>query len=168
MNPVLLMAREKLKSVTPLKKDCGRVCGAACCRSPEGEETGMLLFPGEEELYTGKDGWTIRDTAAGPMVICPGECDREERPLACRMFPLLPLTGADGEIRAVTDLRAKAVCPLARQGRSAMDPVFTEAVREAGRLLAGEEEQAAFLARLKEEQEELKRLRRALGGGGSV
>lgn len=128
----------------------------------------MLLFPGEEELYTGKDGWTIRDTAAGPMVICPGECDREERPLACRMFPLLPLTGADGEIRAVTDLRAKAVCPLARQGRSAMDPVFTEAVREAGRLLAGEEEQAAFLARLKEEQEELKRLRRALGGGGSV
>ena len=168
MNPVLLMAREKLKSVTPLKKDCGRVCGAACCRSPEGEETGMLLFPGEEELYAGKDGWTIRDTAAGPMVICPGECDREERPLACRMFPLLPLTGADGEIRAVTDLRAKAVCPLARQGRSAMDPAFTEAVREAGRLLAGEEEQAAFLSRLKEEQEELKRLRRALGGGGSV
>ena len=168
MNPVLLMAREKLKSVTPLKKDCGRVCGAACCRSPEGEETGMLLFPGEEELYAGKDGWTIRDTAAGPMVICPGECDREERPLACRMFPLLPLTGADGEIRAVPELRAKAVCPLARQGRSAMDPAFTEAVREAGRLLAGEEEQAAFLSRLKEEQEELKRLRRALGGGGSV
>lgn len=168
MNPVLRTAREKLKSVTPLKKDCGRVCGAACCRSPEGEETGMLLFPGEEELYASKDGWTIRDTAAGPMVICPGECDREERPLACRMFPLLPLTGVDGEIRAVTDLRAKAVCPLARQSRSAMDPAFTEAVREAGRLLAGEEEQAAFLSRLKEEQEELKRLRRALGGGGSV
>ena len=34
--------------------------------------------------------------------------------------------------------------------------------------LSAEEEQAAFLARLKEEQEELKRLRRALGGGGSV
>lgn len=168
MNPVLRTAREKLKSVTPLKKDCGRVCGAACCRSPEGEETGMLLFPGEEELYAGKDGWTIRDTAAGLMVICPGECDRDERPLACRMFPLLPAAGADGEIRAVTDLRAKAVCPLARQGRSAMDPAFTEAVREAGILLAGEAEQAAFLGRLKEEQEELKRLRRALGGGGSV
>ena len=64
MNPVLQAAREKLKSVTPLKKDCGRVCGAACCRSPEGEETGMLLFPGEEELYAGKDGWIIRETAA--------------------------------------------------------------------------------------------------------
>ena len=51
MNPVLRTAREKLKDVTPLKRDCGRVCGAACCRSPEGEETGMLLFPGEEEYF---------------------------------------------------------------------------------------------------------------------
>ena len=164
MNSVLRTARKKLKNVTPLKKDCGRVCGAACCRSPEDEETGMLLFPGEEELYAGKNGWRIRETAAGPMVICPGQCDRDERPLACRMFPLLPVEGADGEIRAVTDLRAKTVCPLARQGRSAMDPAFVEAVREAGSLLAGQEEQAAFLRRLKAEQEELKRLRRAFGG----
>ena len=168
MNPVLHAAREKLKSVTPLKKDCGRVCGAACCRSPEGEETGMLLFPGEEELYAGKDGWIIRETAAGPMVICPGECERDERPLACRIFPLMPVQGANGEIRAAVDLRAKAVCPLARQGRSAMDPDFTDAVREAGRILAREAAQAAFLNRLKEEQEELKRLRRELGGGERV
>ena len=168
MNPVLRTAREKLKNVTPLKRDCGRVCGAACCRSPEGEETGMLLFPGEEELYAGKDGWTIRDTAAGPLAVCPGRCDRDERPLACRIFPLLPVTGENGEIRAATDLRAKAVCPLARQGRSAMDPAFTEAVREAGKLLAADPEQAAFLERLKEEQEELKRLRKALGGGARV
>jgi len=168
MNPVLRTAREKLKSVTPLKKDCGRVCGAACCRSSEGEETGMLLFPGEEALYSEKDGWTIRETAAGPMVICPGKCKRDERPLACRIFPLLPVTGEDGEIRVAVDLRAKAVCPLARQGRNAMDPAFIEAVREAGRLLAGEAEQAVFLRRLEEEQEELKRLRRALGGGEHV
>ena len=64
MNSVLRTARKKLKNVTPLKKDCGRVCGAACCRSPEGEETGMLLFPGEEELYAGKNGWRIRETCA--------------------------------------------------------------------------------------------------------
>jgi hypothetical protein len=168
MNPVLRTAREKLKDVTPLKRDCGRVCGAACCRSPEGEEMGMLLFPGEEEAYAGKAGWTIQETAMGPMVICPGQCERAERPLACRLFPLLPVTGGDGEIRAAVDLRAKAVCPLARQGRSAMDPAFVEAVREAGRLLAAEEAQAAFLKRLAEEQEELKRLRRALGGGERV
>ena len=168
MNPVLRTAREKLNSVTPLKKDCGRVCDAACCRSPENEEIGMLLFPGEEEVYSGKDGWMIRETAMGPMVICSGICERDERPLACRMFPLLPVIGEDGEIRAVTDLRAKAVCPLARQGRSAMDPAFTEAVREAGDLLAADEEQAEFLKSLAEEQEELKRLRRALGGGERV
>ena len=124
----------------------------------------MLLFPGEEETYTGKEGWTIRKTTLGPMVICPGMCARDERPLACRMFPLLPVIGEDGEIRTVTDLRAKAVCPLARQGRSALDPAFTEAVREAGSLLAADGEQAAFLKRLEEEQEELKRLRKALGG----
>ena len=164
MNPVLLAAREKLKSVTPLKRDCGRVCGAACCRSPENEETGMLLFPGEEEAYRGKEGWTIRETAMGPMAVCPGHCDRDERPLACRLFPLLPVIREDGEVRAVTDLRARAVCPLARQGRSALDPAFTEAVREAGCLLAADGDQAAFLKRLEEEQEELKRLRKALGG----
>ncbi|MBR2853718.1 MAG: hypothetical protein IKE81_05270 [Clostridia bacterium] len=168
MKPVLRAAREKLKSVTPLKKDCGRVCDAACCRSAEGEETGMLLFPGEEETYGGKDGWTIRETAMGPMVICPGKCEREERPLACRLFPLLPVIGADGEARVAVDLRAKAVCPLARQGRNAMDPVFTEAVREAGKLLATEEDQTVFLEKLAEEQEELKRLRRTLGGGACV
>jgi len=128
----------------------------------------MLLFPGEEEAYAGREGWTIRETAMGPMVICPGTCAREERPLACRLFPLLPVAGADGEVRAAVDLRAKAVCPLARQGKSAMDPDFTEAVREAGSLLAEDKEQAAFLRRLAEEQEELKRLRRALGGGERV
>ena len=164
MNPVLRTAREKLKSVTPLKRDCGRVCGAACCRSPEGEETGMLLFPGEKEAYTGKEGWTVRETAMGPMAVCSGHCDRDERPLACRLFPLLPVIREDGEVRAVTDLRAKAVCPLARQGKSALDPAFTEAVREAGSLLAADEEQAEFLKKLTEEQEELKRLRKALGG----
>ena len=163
MNPVLHAAREKLKSVTPLKKDCGRVCGAACCRSPEGEETGMLLFPGEEELYAGKDGWIIRETAAGPMVICPGECERDERPLACRIFPLLPVI-RDGAVKVAADQRARAVCPLLKQGIRGMDPAFTEAVREAGRMLAEVPEERAFLEKLTEEQDELKALREKLGG----
>ena len=165
MNPVLHAAREKLKSVTPLKKDCGRVCGAACCRSPEGEETGMLLFLGEEELYAGKDGWIIRETAVGPMVICPGECERDERPLACRIFPLLPVIRND-EVKVAADQRARAVCPLLRQGIRGMDPAFTDAVREAGRLLAGDPVQRKFMEMLTEEQDELKSLREKLGGIG--
>ena len=160
MDAAVSAAREKLKNVTPLKKDCGRVCGARCCRPLEGEETGMLLFPGEAEAYADREGWTVRRASQGDMVVCPGTCDREERPLSCRLFPLLPLIGNDGEIRVVTDLRARAVCPLARQGKSALDPAFIEAVREAGELLAQSEEQAMFLDVLEEEQEELRELRK--------
>jgi len=81
---------------------------------------------------------------------------------------LLPVADRNGDFRTVTDLRAKAVCPLARQGKSAMNPAFIEAVKEVGALLAEDKEQAFFLKRLAEEQEELKRLRRALGGEGRV
>jgi len=167
MDEALVWAREHLEDVTPLKSDCGRVCGAACCRPVQGEESGMLLFPGEEEAYSGRPEWTIQYTAMGPMVICSGTCDRAERPLACRMFPLLPVL-RDGRVTAVTDLRAKAVCPLARQGRSALDPAFRDAVQEAGERLLREEQQAAFLRTLTAEQEEIRRLRRAMGGEGHV
>ena len=162
MDAAVSAAREKLKNVTPLKRDCGRVCGARCCRPLEGEETGMLLFPGEAEAYAGKAGFEVRKTARGDLLICSGTCDREDRPLSCRLFPLLPVIGDDGKVRAVTDLRAKAVCPLARQGKSAMDPAFADAVREAGEILAAEDEQAVFLEMLEEEQIELKELRNRL------
>ena len=59
MDDALFHAREKLNSVTPLKRDCGRVCGSRCCDSLEGEETGMLLFPGEDTLYRGREEWKI-------------------------------------------------------------------------------------------------------------
>ena len=162
MDAAVSAAREKLKNVTPLKRDCGRVCGARCCRPLEGEETGMLLFPGEAEAYAGKAGFEVRKTARGDLLICSGTCDREDRPLSCRLFPLLPVIGDDGKVRAVTDLRAKAVCPLARQGKSAVDPDFAEAVREAGEILAAEDEQAVFLDMLEEEQSELKERRNRL------
>ena len=122
----------------------------------------MLLFRGEAEAYAGKAGFEVRKTARGDLLICSGTCDREDRPLSCRLFPLLPVIGDDGKVRAVTDLRAKAVCPLARQGKSAMDPAFADAVCEAGEILAAEDEQAVFLEMLEEEQSELKELRNRL------
>ena len=158
MNDVLRAARERLENVTPLKKDCGRVCGAACCRSMEGEETGMLLFPGEETMYRHLPGWRIRTGEAGNVAICPGHCERSERPLSCRMFPLLPLLRGE-EIRTVMDLRAGAVCPLARQGMNALDPAFRQAVAEAGKMLASDGETAGFLRRITEEQDEWKALK---------
>ena len=159
MHDKLEKAREILAEVTPLKTDCGKVCGARCCRSLEGEETGMLLFPGEEAYYAGKPGWTLRRTASGMLLVCPGSCARDERPLACRLFPLLPVIREDGSVRVTVDQRARAVCPLARRGKGTMDPAFIEAVRETGELLASDEEQAAFLRALATEQEELKQLR---------
>ncbi len=164
MNVTVASVREILERVTPLKQDCGRVCGARCCRPLEGEETGMLLFPGEAEAYAGRAGWKIRKAAQGEMIVCPGTCTREERPLSCRLFPLLPLPGESGGIRVATDQRAKAVCPLARQGLRAMDPAFIEAVRKAGELLARDDEQAVFLELIAEEQEELKELRKRFRG----
>ena len=161
MDKALKEARELLSAVTPLKTDCGKVCGARCCRSLEGEETGMLLFPGEEEEYLEKPGWTVRETPVGLLAVCPGACERSERPLACRIFPLLPMIREAG-VRVAVDQRAKAVCPLLRQGIKGMDPAFTDAVREAGRILAEDPEIREFLGMLTAEQDELKSLREKL------
>ena len=158
-------AREKLETLTPLKTDCGRLCGARCCASLEGEETGMLLFPGEEDFYEEKEGWRFVPAGRDLLLICPGRCEREDRPLACRIFPLIPVLTEDGGIAVRTDERARAVCPLARQGKRGMDPAFTERVREIGEALAEDPRQRAFLRRLTEEQNELKELRKKLNPG---
>lgn len=156
-------AKILLAEVTPLKQDCGRVCGARCCESLEGEETGMLLFPEEEDDYENLEGWRIIPAGREMLVICPGRCSREDRPLACRMFPLLPIVTETG-ITVRTDERARGICPLTRQGKKGMDPAFVAAVQRAGELLATEEATKAFLERLTEEQEDLHRLRKQLGG----
>ena len=163
MHESLMKARELLADVTPLKTDCGRVCGARCCQSMEEEETGMLLFPGEEEAYRGKDGWILRETKAGILAVCSGRCSRQERPLACRIFPLLPVL-RDGTVKIAADQRAKTICPLLRQGVRGMDPAFKDAVREAGKILTEDPEQRAFLELLTAEQDELRALRERLGG----
>lgn len=161
---VLEEARLLLENITPLRRDCGRLCGARCCSSLEGEETGMLLFPGEEDFYEDLEGWKMLPAGKDLLLICPGTCDRKDRPLACRMFPLLPLPKEDGAgVRL--DERSRAVCPLARQGKRGMDPAFVSAVREAGELLMREPAQRAFLSRLSAEQEDLRALREKLTRG---
>ena len=152
-------ARALLEDVTPLRTDCGTVCRGACCASLPGDETGMLLFPGEEELYRELPGYTMKQTEAGTLLICSGRCERSERPLSCRLFPLLPLVRTDG-VKVATDARARAVCPLAREGKDALQREFVAAVRQAGQLLAQDEGQRAFLMQLTQQQDELKALRR--------
>ena len=155
---VLARARAILEDVTPLKTDCGLLCNGLCCRPMEGEMTGMLLFPGEESYYEGRAGYRMVQTEQGTLLICSGRCDRADRPLSCRLMPLIPVVREDG-VRVATDLRAKTVCPLARQGKDALDPDFVSAVRQVGRILAEDETQRAFLVKLTQQQDELKALR---------
>ncbi len=120
-----------LEAVTPLRVDCGKLCGGRCCRADK-EAEGMRLFPDEPP----PKGLRVSDTAdGGRLAVCDGTCDRRFRPLACRMFPLFPHLGADGRVRAAWDPRALRVCPLV-QGRYCPDRAFIRAVRKAGRLLA--------------------------------
>ena len=156
---ILAQARALFDDLTPLRTDCGLVCGGACCQPLEGENTGMLLFPGEEAYYAALPGYRLTGTEAGTLLTCSGQCERADRPLSCRLFPLLPLLREDG-IKVATDARAKAVCPLARQGKAALLPEFVSAVREAGRILAQDDAQRVFLLRLTAQQDELKALQR--------
>ena len=163
----LKRARALLENVTPLKTDCGLTCQGACCRPMEGEMTGMLLFPGEEAYYEGREGYRMTQTDHGTLLICSGRCERADRPLSCRLMPLLPVVREDG-IKVATDLRAKTVCPLARQGKDALDPDFVSAVREVGRILAEDDDQRAFLVTLTRQQDELKALRNQFRRGSHV
>ena len=141
----IVNARELLNSVTPLNGDCGRYCGGACCQSDEDGQGGMLLFPGEEKLYDPlPPGFQIsRDDGVLPgalLITCAGRCDRARRPLACRLFPLLPTRKG-----CRMDRRAWAVCPLMEHGKAGLRGDFVNAVKEAGRILYQCPEHAALL-----------------------
>lgn len=160
---VLRQARALFDDLTPLSTDCGRLCACRCCQPMEGETTGMLLFPGEEAYYQGLSGYRVQPTPSGMLLTCTGPCHRADRPLSCRLFPLLPLLRSDG-VKVATDQRAKPVCPLARQGKSGLQQTFVAAVRTCGQLLAKDETQRRFLLRLTAQQDDLRALRQRFGG----
>ena len=122
----------------------------------------MLLFPGESVLYRDKQGWQLRDAGKNELIICEGHCEREDRPLACRLFPLLPVDDVSG--KAVMDARARYVCPLYSSGIMGMDAAFREAVADCGKRLMACPSTAAFLRELNEENRALKKLRKVWSG----
>lgn len=144
----VLHARALLRDVTPLHTDCGGLCGAACCQGDEDGRGGMLLFPGEEALYIGMRGFSVlRDDAVmenARLLVCEGVCERDLRPLSCRIFPLLPVL-KDDCVRVRLDRRAWAVCPLMEHGVRGMSEAFRNAVLEAGRVLYAHPAHREFL-----------------------
>ena len=145
----VLAARDLLRELTPLKTDCGRLCGGACCEGDE--ETGMLLFPGEDALYETCSFARVipADFALGgeqvKLFVCAGRCERENRPLACRLFPLFLTFKDDGTTKLRIDRRAKSVCPLTDYGIKSLDPEFKQAARKAYDLLLEDKACAAYL-----------------------
>lgn len=147
----------RIGALTPLKSDCGRLCGGACCAIDD-ELPGMYLFPGEEALYAGRPGFTIRRatlTGYGPVALldCGGACDRTLRPLSCRVFPLAPRVMGDA-VQVRLDPRGRAVCPLSRGSRGALHSVFVAAVQQVFEELLQNPDTAPFVRALSREIDE--------------
>ena len=145
----ILAARALLEQLTPLKTDCGRLCEGACCRGDDA--TGMLLFPGEDALFEGCTFGKVIDAEfslggqTARLFVCGGSCDRANRPLACRLFPLFLKFKEDGSTKLRMDVRAKAVCPLTDYGLSALDPECKQAARKVYDLLLEDDTCRAYL-----------------------
>ena len=142
-------ARAILRDVTPLKTDCGRVCGAACCAPDETGKGGMLLFPGEEKLYDPlPEGFRILPDDSvipdGFLLTCAGRCERTMRPLSCMFFPIRPTFKGDVRI----DRRGLSTCPLAEYGIGGLDSEFVQAARKAAQVLASCDEIKEYLRAL--------------------
>lgn len=169
----LRQARALLEDVTPLKSNCGKLCGAACCQPEDDGENGMLLFPYEEKLYKQPiEGFPFRlvedDSLrkGGYRLVCGGECPRQNRPLACRLFPLRvrvehDALGDNTHAVAEIDPRAWAVCPLPEQGGGRLNmlsPDFVQAVEAAGDVLLGNVDMLVFLTAEQKWLDEMRRL----------
>lgn len=129
----------------------------------------MWLYPYEEDLFADKEGFKVCETEGNygyPMVICSGECDRAERPLACRIFPLFPLvTEEDGKIRikVIRDPRA-TMCPIVRSSKR-IDPKFVRQVRMAARYLVRDEKILDYIKNVSLELLEIIELQARLEAG---
>ena len=105
-----------LKDRTPVMFDCGNLCSSACCHD---NGLGMLLFPYEDIFINSipndfiiKNSNIVIDGYTVKLLYCKGTCNRNIRPLACRIFPLFPYTYEDNRVSVKFDPRASGTCPL--------------------------------------------------------
>ena len=137
-----------LRKTTPLDFDCGKICNGKCCKGDD--KTGMLLFPGEENLID--PNINIIETENGDnLAVCDGNCDRNRRPLSCRIYPLFPLLSEENEVNVIFDLRAD--CPLAKSEYN-FDKRFLKAVKRVGKYLLLNDETAEYYKEVSDIQKE--------------
>ena len=152
-----------LGDVTPLCIDCGKLCNGACCEVTD-EITGMYLFPYEDVMYTDMHAWgklydidfTYDGGKSVDLFTCTGQCDREKRPLSCRIFPLTQYAHREEKLKIVMDIRGKGMCPLATAMKiSDLSPEFVEKVTEAMELCMHVKETREFIYALTEELDKI-------------
>ncbi len=136
-----------LRKTTPLDFDCGNICNGKCCKGDE--KTGMLLFPGEENFID--SNINIIETESGyKLAVCNGSCDRNRRPLSCRIYPLFPVVVENnGERRIKVCFDYRADCPLSHSEYK-FNHRFLKAVRRVGKYLLLNEETAQYYNELSE------------------
>ena len=128
-----------LGELTPLKADCGQLCGCACCKGDD--KTGMRLFPHEESALN-----IIEASSNVRLAVCNGTCDRNKRPLACRIFPFFPTVDEKGKVYVELDYRAANLCPMVEHcDEIIFDKRFLRAVKRVGKILAKDDECRKFL-----------------------
>ncbi|MCL1859211.1 MAG: hypothetical protein FWF92_08255 [Oscillospiraceae bacterium] len=158
LTEIIYNAYDIIGNLTPIKNaDCGKLCDKICCK---GDNAGMLLFPGEEDIFDGILGFHIEEieymeTPGIKLLLCDGECTRALRPFACRMFPVAPFIDKAGNITAVPDIRARRMCPL--WDLKYADKNFIRAVKKAFELLAQNKKIFSFMRLISSEIDELKR-----------
>ena len=145
----------QLRKVTPLDFDCGKICDGKCCKGDE--KTGMIIFPGEEK-FIDKNMKIFKNEAGDTVAVCNGSCDRNKRPLACRIYPLFPLlVSSDGKdvVEVIFDCRAD--CPIIEEGYN-INRRFEKAVRRVGKYLLLNNETKEYYKELSQLQEEYLKL----------
>lgn len=135
--------------LTPVPYDCGALCGKLCCRGDE--ESGMYLFPGEEKMFAGNPNFSVMPTdftygeKRAKLLVCNGPCERTDRPLSCRIFPLIPLYRKGCTLEIIHDPRGR-ICPLTHpEAADCIEPDFIREVEYAFRVLVKIPEVAEFL-----------------------
>ena len=134
-------AKQLLRDVTPLKTDCGALCGCACCHGSD--QDGMILLPGEAEAYTDAAWCRVTEIVHGNLLVCNGTCPRSQRPFACMLFPLR-IEVQEKRARIITDPLARSICPLADEDLAAFDRAFVDRAKSAARILLKEDLYRSF------------------------
>ena len=164
---IYLQLYKLFDDVTPVPVDCGQLCDKACCK---GDDSGMFLFPGEKEVFNLLNPDWVRiektdftydyngKTYTTPIAMCQGYCDRYQRPLACRIFPLTPYLDKNGHMDIIVDPRANGVCPMAKGFYlEDFDAVFIKNIKKAFSLLMKNKQFKAFMVEYSKYLDEFKR-----------